>query len=165
MMPALESVIRPGEGILVGQACAEPQSLLEALVERRDALKGCRLFLGIHYSGILRPEHADCLRFTAYCGIGKNRALADAGVLDILPVPYSMLGPLIRSGKIPADVVLLQVSPACVLTDPHCSPFPRQRWRVPDRRGSSRSVLSSGSVEDRATDPWSSESVRSSSRS
>ena len=111
MMPALESVIRPGEGILVGQACAEPQSLLEALVERRDALKGCRLFLGIHYSGILRPEHADCLRFTAYCGIGKNRALADAGVLDILPVPYSMLGPLIRSGKIPADVVLLQVSP------------------------------------------------------
>ena len=111
MSAALETVIRPGDGIVVGQACAEPQSLLEALVARRDAIKGCRLFLGIHYSGILRPEHADCLHFSAYCGLGKNRALADAGALDILPVPYSSLGALIRSGKIAADVVLLQVSP------------------------------------------------------
>jgi acetyl-CoA hydrolase len=32
-------------------------------------------------------------------------------VLDILPVPYSQLGALIRSGKLKCDVLMLQVSP------------------------------------------------------
>jgi acetyl-CoA hydrolase len=32
-------------------------------------------------------------------------------VLDVYPAPYSQLGPLLRSGKIPCDVALVQVSP------------------------------------------------------
>jgi acyl-CoA hydrolase len=111
MSPDLSGVVRPGDGIVVGQACAEPQTLTEALVAQRAALSGARVFLGSGYSGIFRAEHADHLRLSAYCGIGKNRALADAGALDILPVPYSQIGALIRSGRIPADVVFLQVSP------------------------------------------------------
>jgi len=109
--PDLRSVVRPGDGIVVGQACAEPQALTEALVAQRAALPGCRVFLGSNYAGIFKPEHADHLRLSAYCGIGKNRALADAGALDILPVPYSQIGALIRSGRIGADVVFVQVSP------------------------------------------------------
>jgi acyl-CoA hydrolase len=107
----LSGAVRPGDGIVVGQACAEPQTLMEALVAQRSALSGCSLFLGTGYSGILKPEHADHLRLSAYCGIGHNRALADAGALDVLPVPYSQIGPLIRAGRIRADVVFLQVSP------------------------------------------------------
>src|SRR5438067_12892660 len=104
------SVIRPGDALIWGQACAEPQTLSEALIARRAALSGCRIFLGSSYSGLLRPEHADHLRFSSYCGTGTNRALAEADVLDILPVPYSQLGALIRSGRLPCDVVMLQVS-------------------------------------------------------
>src|ERR671937_2503789 len=104
-------VIRPGDALLWGQACAEPQTLVQALVDQRAALSGCRVFLGSSYSGIVRPEHADHLRFTSYCGTGTNRALVEAGVLEILPAPYSQLGALIRSGRLPCDVVLLQVSP------------------------------------------------------
>jgi acyl-CoA hydrolase len=111
-MIELTSVIRPGEGLICGQACAEPQTLVEALVEQRAALSGCSAFLGSSYSGLVKPEHADHLRLASYCGTGTNRALADAGVLEILPVPYSQLGQLIRSGKIKCDIVLLQVSPA-----------------------------------------------------
>jgi len=107
----LPEVIRPGDGILWGQACAEPQTLVETLVEQRAALSGCGVFLGINYSGSVRPEHADHLRLSAYCGIGHNRSLADAGVLEILPVPYSQLGALIRDRRIRADVVMVQVSP------------------------------------------------------
>ena len=59
----------------------------------------------------MRPEHADHLRLSSYCGTGTNRALADAGVLDILPAPYSQLGALLRSRRLACDVVLLQVSP------------------------------------------------------
>lgn len=107
----LAGAVRPGDGIILGQGCAEPQTLLEALVAQRASLSGCSVFLGAHYSGTLRPAHADHLRLSAYCGIGHNRALADAGALDILPVPYSRLGALIRAGRIRADLVFLQVSP------------------------------------------------------
>ena len=111
MQPDLASLIRKDDGILWGQACAEPQTLVEALVTQRAAFSGATAFMGINYSGIVRPEHADHLRLTAYCGAGHNRALADAGVLDIHPHPYSRLGALIRSRAIRADVVLVQVSP------------------------------------------------------
>lgn len=104
-------VIRPGDALLWGQACAEPQTLVEAVIAQRASLSGCRVFLGSSYSGIVRPEHADHLRLTSYCGTGTNRALADARVLDILPAPYSQLGALLRGRRIPCDVVLAQVSP------------------------------------------------------
>lgn len=109
--PELRQAIGAGDGIVVGQGCAEPQTLVEALVAQRAALAGCSVFLGAHYSGIVKPAHADHLKLSAYCGIGHNRVLADAGVLDILPVPYSQIGALIRERRIRADAVLLQVSP------------------------------------------------------
>jgi acetyl-CoA hydrolase len=107
----LASVVRPGDGIIIGQACAEPQTLVEALVEQRARLSGCRLFLGVNYSGIVKPSHSDHLRLSSYGGIGHNRALSDAGVLDVLRIPYSRIAPSIRAGQIRADVVFIQVSP------------------------------------------------------
>jgi acyl-CoA hydrolase len=109
--PDLAKLIRPGDGIVWGQACAEPRTLVEALLAQRAALSGCRVFMGSSYSGLVRPEHADHLRLASYCGTGTNRALADAGVLDILPAPYSQLGMMFRTKRIACDVVLLQVSP------------------------------------------------------
>jgi acyl-CoA hydrolase len=107
----LARVLRPGDGVMLGQATSEPQSLAEALVVQRASFPGATLFLGVNYSGIVRPEHADHLRLAAYCGAGANRALADAGVLDIHPHPYSRFAALIRERRIPSDVVLVQVSP------------------------------------------------------
>src|SRR6185369_10521226 len=111
MLADLGRHIRPGDGIVAGQACAEPQSLMEALVAQRASFSGASLFLGVNYAGIVKPEHADHLRLSAYCGAGHNRALADAGVLDIHPHPYSRLATLMRERKLPCDVALIQVSP------------------------------------------------------
>ena len=110
-MVDLAGAIRPGDGIVWGQACAEPQTLVEALVAQRAAFSGARVFLGSSYSGLVTPEHADHLQLSSYCGTGTNRALADAGVLDIYPAPYSQLGSLIEDRKIASDVVLVQVAP------------------------------------------------------
>ena len=110
-MADLAGLIRPGDGILWGQACAEPQALVASLVANRAAFSGARVFMGVSYAGIVRPEHADHLRLTSYCGTGSNRALAEAGVLEILPAPYSRFGNLISEGRIPGDVVMVQVSP------------------------------------------------------
>jgi acetyl-CoA hydrolase len=103
--------VRPGDGIIWGQACAEPQTLVESLVAQRAQLGDVGCFLGANYSGIVQPAHADHLRLSSYCGIGANRALAQAGVLDIRRVPYSQLNLCIRNGTIKSDVLMLQVSP------------------------------------------------------
>lgn len=107
----LSSVIRPGDGLIWGQACAEPQTLVAALVAQRKSFSGCSAFLGSSYSGLLRPEHADHLRLTTYCGTGTNRALVQAGAVQLLPSPYSQLGALIRARQIKCDVAMVQVSP------------------------------------------------------
>ncbi|VWL89033.1 acetyl-CoA hydrolase/transferase family protein [Burkholderia lata] len=107
----LAAIIRPGDTVMWGQSHAEPVTLMRALVAQRERLKRIRIFLGIGLSDVLAPEHADAFDFLAYCGSGSNRALARAGVLDILPAHYSQLPELIRDGRLRIDVVMLQVSP------------------------------------------------------
>lgn len=104
--PDLARIIRPGNSLIWGQSHAEPRRLIRLLVEQRSRLGKVRVFLGIGLSGLLRPEHADHLDLLAYCASGTNRALLQAGILDILPVHYSRLPHLLR-----ADVAMLQVSP------------------------------------------------------
>ncbi len=107
----LSAWIRPGDGVFWGQACAEPLTLTEAFVAQRERYSGASVFLGVNYAGTVNAAHADHLKLLSYCGAGHNRKLADAGLLDICPFPYSQLGGLIRSRHLRADVVLLQVSP------------------------------------------------------
>ena len=110
----LQALIRPGDTLWWGQATAEPLTLTRAVVQRRHALaQGGRLrvFVGIGASDTLQPGQADAIDFFGYAAGGPHRALAQAGVLDILPSHYSHLPGLIRAGVLPVDVVLLQVSP------------------------------------------------------
>lgn len=110
----LQALIRPGDTLWWGQATAEPLTLTRAVVQHRHALaQGGRLrvFVGIAASDTLQPAQADAIDFFGYAAGGPHRALAQAGVLDILPSHYSHLPGLIRAGVLPVDVVLLQVSP------------------------------------------------------
>ena len=110
----LQQLIRPGDTLWWGQATAEPLTLTRAVVQHRHALtQGGRLgvFVGMGVSDTLAPDQADVIDFFGYAAGGPHRKLADAGVLDILPSHYSHLPGLIGAGVLPADVVLLQVSP------------------------------------------------------
>ncbi len=110
----LQALVRPGGTLWWGQATAEPLTLTRALVAHRHALAGegrLRVFVGIAASDTLQPAQADVLDFFGYAAGGAHRALAHAGVLDILPCHYSQLPGLIEQGRLPADVVLLQLSP------------------------------------------------------
>ena len=106
------AIVRPGEGVMWGQANAEPVPLTQALMAQRHAIGDFNVFLGVTCSDTLKAEYADCIRFSAYCGTGGNRALVKAGKLDILPCHYSHLGELIASGRLKVDVLLLQLAPA-----------------------------------------------------
>ncbi len=114
LVDRLQALLHPGDTLWWGQATAEPLTLTRAVTAHRHALaRGGRLrvFVGIGNSDTLRPEHADTIDFFGYIAGGTHRALAQAGVLDALPSHYSHLPGLIRAGTLPADVVLLQVSP------------------------------------------------------
>jgi acyl-CoA hydrolase len=108
----LSRYIRPGDLIVWGQGSAEPLSLAEALADQRKQLGGVRCFTGVSSSAAVRPEHCDYLSFSSYSGAGANRALAEAGALDVLPVHYSELPRILGDGPLRADVLLLSLPPA-----------------------------------------------------
>lgn len=113
LVDRLQGLLGAGDTLWWGQATAEPLTLTRALVAHRHALaRGGRLrvFVGIGASGTLQPSQADVIDFFGYAASGPHRALAQAGVLDIVPSHYSHIPELIRDGVLPADVVLLQVS-------------------------------------------------------
>lgn len=102
--------IRTGDRILWGQGNAEPLSLVQALIDQRHRVGRCKAFIGMHQSGLLRPEHADSIELTSYCGSAANQALADEDALDILPSHYSSLPSLLSVGDRRVDVLMLQLS-------------------------------------------------------
>lgn len=108
----LTRYLRPGDTVVWGQACGEPLSLTELLIDQRAGLHGVRCFIGIPCANTIRPEHADHLRFMSYTAAGTNRPLHEAGVLELLPCHYSALPALLTSGPLRADVVMLALPPA-----------------------------------------------------
>ncbi len=108
----LADYVRPGDGIVFGQGCGEPEPLTQKLVAERAAYSGASIFFGTAFSKTFAPEHADHLRFGGFGAIGSLRKLALAGQLDPTPCHLSAIAGLIARGQIASDVVLLQVSPA-----------------------------------------------------
>jgi acyl-CoA hydrolase len=103
--------LRPGDGVVWGQACAEPRTLVEALLAR--PVPGLTAFTGIPAGARIDERQASGIRLISYTGAGHNAALHAAGLLDILPAPYSDFPGLFRSGRgrVRADAVLVQLSP------------------------------------------------------
>lgn len=107
----LARYIRPGDLVAWSQGCAEPVTLTQALAAQRARLGGVRCFTGISSSPAVAPENAAELHFISYTGAGANRALAAAGLLDVLAVHYSQLPDVLGAGPLRADVLLLSVPP------------------------------------------------------
>ena len=108
----LARYIRPGALVAWGQGCAEPLTLTEALAGQRKQLGGVRCFAGISTTAAVRPEHCDYLSFSSYTAAGANRALSEAGLLDIVPCHYSQLPEILGRGPLRVDVLFLALPPA-----------------------------------------------------
>ncbi|MEM9692756.1 MAG: acetyl-CoA hydrolase/transferase C-terminal domain-containing protein [Myxococcota bacterium] len=106
------AAIRSGMKVFVHGACATPTPLIQALCSRTD-LEGVELY-HLHTSGpapFAEPEHAG--RFfshSLFTGPAMRRAIAE-GRADYIPVFLSDIPGLFRSGRIPLDAALLQLSP------------------------------------------------------
>ncbi len=107
----LREWLRPGDAIVIGQGTAEPLTLTEALVAQRHDLGGVRPVLFAMFSDTFHPDRVDGLRLRGIGGVGSNRRLIQAGVMEVLPCHVSRINEYLRSGEIPCDVALVQVSP------------------------------------------------------
>ena len=108
----LTRLLRPGEHIVFGQACGEPTTLVEALIEQGANIPGLHAFIATSFSGLFTPETAAAFRLASMGAIGALRAMSKAHALDVIPVHVSQVGPLISAGVLPCDVAMIQVSPA-----------------------------------------------------
>ncbi len=108
----LAQLVRPGDTVAWGQACAEPTTLVEQLLKQADGIGPLRCFVGIPAQTALTATTAPAsLSVHSYCGAGSNAAMHAAERLEIWPVRYSALPELLSGGDLHVDVVLVQVSP------------------------------------------------------
>ena len=107
----LRQWVRPGDGFVIGQGTAEPLTLTEALVRQRAELGGVQVFLCSMFSDTFVPERCDGFTLRGFGGVGTNRRLIKAGLMDVVPCHVSQIGDFIRGGEIACDVALVQVSP------------------------------------------------------
>jgi len=104
--------VQAGDTVTWAQACAEPSPLTARLMAQRAAIGAFGVFIGLGIEPTVTPEHAERVSVKSYTGAGPNGALSRAGRLEILPSHYSDYPRLIASGRLPIDVVLVQLSPA-----------------------------------------------------
>lgn len=104
--------LKAGDHIVIGQACGEPTTLVEALIDQGRDIPDLSAFIATSFSGLFTPATADSFALSSMGAIGALRSMTKAGKLQVIPVHVSQIGPLITAGIIPCDVALIQVSPA-----------------------------------------------------
>ncbi len=108
----LRQFLKAGDHIVFGQACGEPVTLVEALIEQGQHIGGLHAFIATSFSGLFTPESAASFRLQSMGAIGALRSMTKAHALDVIPVHVSQVAPLIAAGIMPCDVAMIQVSPA-----------------------------------------------------
>ncbi|MDY6966563.1 MAG: GNAT family N-acetyltransferase [Halobacteriota archaeon] len=107
------SRISHGDRIFIGSGCAEPQLLVEALVDESTLLEDTEVLhtMTLGVAAYTKPKFTDKFRHNAFF-IGPNvRDAVTEGRADYTPVFISEIPGLIKEGLIPIDVALIQVTP------------------------------------------------------
>jgi acyl-CoA hydrolase/RimJ/RimL family protein N-acetyltransferase len=109
------SVVRPGDKVFVGSACATPRALVEAL----EQLQRPGVVL-VHFLtdrvGTGDPPHTNYRHRVFYIGrdirtLHDVRALREAGQVEYVPLSLGDIPQLFQHGQIPLDVAMVQVAP------------------------------------------------------
>lgn len=108
----LSQFINRGDHIVVGQACGEPTTLIEILLQQGAAIGDLNVFIGTSFSGLFTPEATEGITISSMGAIGALRALTKANRLQVIPCHVGQVGAMIRAGFLPCDIALIQVSPA-----------------------------------------------------
>jgi acyl-CoA hydrolase len=99
--------------VYIHPGCAEPEALVEALMERAPYVRGVEVvhLLTLGTSPYCSPEVSESFRHNALF-VGRNvREAVQAGRADYTPIFLSEVECLFENGEMPIDVAFIQVSP------------------------------------------------------
>ncbi len=105
--------VRSGMRVYIQPGCAEPETLVEALMRRAPELRDVEIvhMMTMGCAPYVAPEMAGHFRHNAMF-IGANvRAAINDGRADYTPIYLSEIEGLFESGEMPIDVALIAVSP------------------------------------------------------
>jgi 4-hydroxybutyrate CoA-transferase len=105
--------VQSGMRVYIQPGCAEPETLVEALMERGPNVEAVEIvhMLTMGSAPYVAPEMADHFRHNAvFIGANVRDAIND-GRADYTPIYLSEIEELFVSGAMPLDVALIQVSP------------------------------------------------------
>jgi len=107
------SIIKSGDRVYIHSIAAAPQQLIKAMTARANELRHVEI-IHLHTEGAApyaAPEYSKSFRVNAMFVAANVRQAVNEGRADYLPVFLSEVPALFRSGILPIDVALVQVSP------------------------------------------------------
>jgi acyl-CoA hydrolase/GNAT superfamily N-acetyltransferase len=109
------SVVRPGDKVFVGSACATPRTLADALEQSKKPGVVLVHFLTDRV-GTGDPPHTNYRHRVFYVGrdvraLQGVRALRESGLVEYVPLSLEEVPKLFRGGQVPLDVAMVQVAP------------------------------------------------------
>jgi acyl-CoA hydrolase/GNAT superfamily N-acetyltransferase len=110
--PKALEVIRSGYRVFMGSGCSEPQHLAQSLQERLPILSDLEILdiLSVGKPRFTEGGNDQCRLKSFFVASATREAVAE-GRADYTPINLSDIPGLFRSGAMPIDVALIQVSP------------------------------------------------------
>jgi acyl-CoA hydrolase/GNAT superfamily N-acetyltransferase len=109
------SVVRPGDRVFVGSACATPRTLVDALEQSNRSGVVLVHFLTDRV-GTGDPPHTNYRHRVFYVGrdvraLHDVRALRESGLVEYVPLSLGDVPRLFHNGQMPLEVAMVQVAP------------------------------------------------------
>ena len=116
-LEAALGTVKRGAKIFLGTACAEPQYLVQGLVDRANRLHDVQIlhFVTLGNAPYTEKRFDDRFRHNAFFVGPHTRDAINQARADYTPMVISEIPDLFRRGIVPIDVALIQTSPP----DPH----------------------------------------------
>lgn len=115
LMTASEALkaVKSGDRVVIGHACGEPPTLVEALVERAPELRNVEIvhMVAMGPAKYAQPGMEESFHHNALFVGGSTRKGVEEKRADYTPCFFSEIPRLFRDGYLPVNVVLLQVTP------------------------------------------------------
>lgn len=104
---------RPGDRIFIGSGAGQPQLLVKSLMERAKWLSDTEFLntLALGMETFMGDEFTKIVRHNSFFIAPNLRQAVAEGRAEYTPVSLSQVPELFKSGKLPIDLALIQVSP------------------------------------------------------
>jgi acyl-CoA hydrolase/RimJ/RimL family protein N-acetyltransferase len=111
--PAAMKLIKPGNSIFIGTGCAQPQYLVNMMVEHSKHISDAHIIhlLTMGSAPYMNEKFRDKFKMNSFFISENVRGALGKGIGDYTPIFLSEIPHEFETGRIPVDVALISVSP------------------------------------------------------